>query len=75
MNRAAFTEELLRTSIRISLVRCQPDVGTVALIPFTPYAMCRYGEHDFILIGSHSIAKFAEFGPFALLCPSKAFSI
>ena len=26
MNRAALTEELLRTSIRISLVRCQPDV-------------------------------------------------
>ena len=29
--------------------------------------MCRYEEHDFILLGSHSIAKFAEFGPFALL--------
>ena len=61
------TEELLRTSIRISLVRCQPDVETIALIPFTPYAMCRYGEHDFIFFGSHSIAKFAAFGPCALL--------
>ena len=61
------TEELLRTSIRISLVRWQPDVGAITLVPFTPYAICRYGEHDFILIGSHSIAKFAEFGPCALL--------
>ena len=67
------TEELLRTSIRISLVRCQSDVGTIALVPFTPYAMCRYGEHDFILFGSHSIAKFAEFGPCAFLVPIKSF--
>lgn len=61
------TEELLRTSIRISLVRCQSDVETITLVPCTPYAMCRYGEHDFIFFGSHSIAKFAEFGPCALL--------
>lgn len=67
------TEELLRTSIRISLVRCQSDVGAIALVPVTPYAMCRYGEHDFIFIGSHSIAKFAEFGPCALLVPIKSF--
>lgn len=26
MNRATLTEELLRTSIRTSLVRCQPDL-------------------------------------------------
>ena len=53
------------------------DVGQMqrpfTLIRCTPYAMCRYGEHDFILLGSHSIAKFAEFGPCRFVVPVKSF--